>query len=245
VSVAELVLRYVEALAWPVVVGTVAFYLREPLQGLVRKVRKASFGGAEVNFAEREEASLRAELEESAPLLGAVDPPAAPADAGAPSEPEDAPPSATSPEGALATGGVPDGSGIRVRREAIEDLVRKAAEWGQARGEAGLDVSGTRIEWGGAAPRLHTPPAPSLTTSPKAAKRRDNSRRVWAALAEELADNPYAINLEKRAAELTSRLARAKAGGAEGGFIDRLALEQELDDVRSKLRQVHPTSGYL
>jgi hypothetical protein len=159
VDVAELVLQYLRALAWPIVVGAALYYLRQPLRDLVRQLRKASFGGAEVAFGAAEEESLDAELKESAPVLGAakhVDvEPSAGQEPQAPPEPGDA-----DPDGDASP---PDDQGhtesdltVRLAREAMEDLVLRAAEWGHARGVAGGEISGTRIEWTGDTPRLVT-----------------------------------------------------------------------------------------
>jgi hypothetical protein len=61
-------------------------------------------------------------------------------------------------------------------------------------------------------------------------------------LADSASDDPGVANLEKRAAELTSRRARASVLGST---MERLAVERELNDVLSRLSAVHPTSGYL
>ena len=45
-----------------------------------------------------------------------------------------------------------------LQRAAFEDVVQSAAEWGAARGRAGLGVEGTKVEWGAdGSPRLDIP----------------------------------------------------------------------------------------
>jgi hypothetical protein len=268
----ELVLQYFEVLAWPFVTATALIVFRDPLSGLVDRVRSVSAFGASAELAaeeRREKADLQAALTEGAAVLGAAEGneadvavnevPATPGQGAQPSVTDDRVPGARSPDSD------DDGqseSGLdrlreeveerrskqaetRRRRHAIEAIIREAAEWGHARGVAGVDVSGTHIMWDGDVPRLK---APSVLTAQAQALRsrspREMTRRAEQAMLDEVARNPYAVNLERRAADLSERVARARVTVAiDPAYVK--GLENELEEVRGKLRAVNPFSAYI
>lgn len=59
---AKLVLQYIQVLAWPVFVGVAVFMLREPLKGLVARLRSAKFPGGEATFTESQLSAASEEM---------------------------------------------------------------------------------------------------------------------------------------------------------------------------------------
>jgi hypothetical protein len=129
-------------------------------------------GGLEWQQAEiaNKEEELQAEVEESAPVLilqGDSDqvPPVASDPTRSGGHDDRRPPGAPAPGKGSAQGswhyeGSATGrSGlVASQRAAFEDVVQRAAEWGAARGRAGLGVEGTKVEWGAdGSPRLDIP----------------------------------------------------------------------------------------
>lgn len=147
----EQVVKLVQALAWPVVVLTAVWLLRHRLRDLLDRTGTVKFPGGEwqarADLAAKEE-NLAEEVEQSAAVLVGETGQAPPSD---PAESSNGkPPAEVSTE--KPTSPTPD-----IQREALEDLVQRAAEWGAARGRAGMGVEGTVVRWNKDGPRLVVP----------------------------------------------------------------------------------------
>ncbi|MCZ2815228.1 hypothetical protein [Modestobacter sp. VKM Ac-2984] len=169
----ELTVNLVTGLAWPAVVGGIAWGFRSKIRELLGRTGRLTLpGGLEWHQAEiaDKERELLAEVEESAPVLivrGSNDqlPPLLSDRThidGQHGDPRPDHPSPSKGNGQRARqyeGSATGRSGlVASQREAFEDVVQRAAEWGAARGRAGLGVEGTKVEWGqDGSPRLDIP----------------------------------------------------------------------------------------
>ena len=152
-SVLEFIAHLVGSLSWPVAVAFLLWTFRGAVRQILPRTRKFTFPGGEWEGADlaQTEDNLRREVEEKGPVLVAHETPATqlPTDGTDGEQPGDreAPPTPS------------------VGLEAFEDLVRRAAEWGAARGRAGYSVDGLAVRWAqDGRPRLELPPSNSVAS---------------------------------------------------------------------------------
>jgi hypothetical protein len=175
----ELTAALVDSLAWPLLVYLLLRLFKDPVAKLIPRVKRFAFGGAELEVGDlkQKEDNLDREVEKSGPVLVAKENSlshsagtgSSPAGAGTE---QPAPPETDPAEGAPVGELAPLSD---LQHEAFEDIVQRAAEWGAARGRAGLGVEGTAVEWNDEMPRLIIPRiapvrgrAASTPTSPPA-----------------------------------------------------------------------------
>jgi hypothetical protein len=179
----ELTVNLVTGLAWPAVVGGIVWGFRSKIKEMVGRTGRLTLPGGlewqQAEIADREE-ELQAEVEESAPVLilqGDSDqpPPVVVSDPTHVDGQDDGSRPGAPGKGNARGSWHYDGSAtgrsglVASQRAAFEDVVQRAAEWGAARGRAGLGVEGTKVEWGAdGSPRLDIPRVtggPGLFTS--------------------------------------------------------------------------------
>ncbi len=159
-------------LAWPVAIGVIVWGFRTKIKGMLDRTGSLTLpGGVEWQareIAEKEE-ELQAEVAESAPVLVPTesepveptpsDPPVSRGNGNPTARPDV--PVVHAPlggSGQLTAGAMARSELVASQREAFEDVVRRAAEWGASRGRAGLGVEGTRVRWqADGTPRLVIP----------------------------------------------------------------------------------------
>lgn len=166
----EHTVRLLTGLAWPAAIGAIVFGFRDRIREMLSRTEQLTLpGGVEwqaQDIADKEE-NLQAQVAASAPVLVPTENDLVPSDPPANGEstpgsrrgmPGNEMPGGSRPPSSDATAGP---GPVTVQREALQEIVQRAAEWGAARGRAGLGVEGTRLDWqADGHPRLVLPRSP-------------------------------------------------------------------------------------
>lgn len=250
---AQWALELTRAIAWPLAVVAVLWWLREPIRERLGNVEKVSALGVDLEIAARQR--VEKEVRELGDALAEPAQPTVPADTDqeahdhvvasddvhadiTPAPVASVPSQMVQPE--FITPQL-----TNAQRRAIGELVQQAAEWGRVREQAGLSVDGAHLNWRDGLPTLVTPATPRGTLSPVAARRRNS---VINATREAGADAVRRLEatrrLEVRVDELDKERRRAQTGLVSDP-TQRLVAEQRYKEAVDRLGALDPDSPYL
>lgn len=256
----RLVLEYLRALAWPAVVGSALWWLREPLRTKLADLLEVSAAGATARFAQQDAANreLEADIADASTFLVGQDeaadvvvpddtdssePPPQTTQGSAPLATSHQPPSPPVPadDAPPAPGGNAEmNASIReaARRSAMEQVIKESAGWGYDMAKIGFSTRPVPvIDWDAKGrPKIQY----ARGETPEELNRAIPPVRVVTAGSSSRADSVTRLEDEIRKLERE----RDDVNRSFWNATERIAIEKQIERLRDNLRGIDPGSPY-